>query len=203
MKQCYYAATIPAFLKALPETILGHLAAQHAHDLDPLQRNAWIEQIALLQKELGPIGAGWIALEFAIPRMGKRVDVIVIHQGVVFVIEFKMGTEHYDAGAIDQVMDYALDLKNFHAGSHALRLVPILVATKADHARFDLRWSPDGVSKPLLSNEHNLTAAMQGVLAKTPKQDAFDPEQWAASGYKPTPPSSKLPKRSTGGTALK
>ena len=187
MKQCYYAATIPAFLKALPETILGHLAAQHAHDLDPLQRNAWIEQIALLQKELGPIGAGWIALEFAIPRMGKRVDVIVIHQGVVFVIEFKMGTEHYDAGAIDQVMDYALDLKNFHAGSHALRLVPILVATKADHARFDLRWSPDGVSKPLLSNEHNLTAAMQGVLAKTPKQDAFDPEQWAASGYKPTP----------------
>src|SRR3974390_2266142 len=103
MKQCYYAATIPAFLKALPETVLGHLAAQHAHDLNPLQRNAWIEQINLLQKELRDLEDGWIALEFSIPRMGKRVDSIVIFQGIIFVIEFKtMGTMQYDAGAIDQ-----------------------------------------------------------------------------------------------------
>ena len=187
MKQAYYAATISEFLKAMPQTILGHLAAQHAHDLDPLQRNAWIEQITLLQQELGPIGDGWIALEFAIPRMGKRVDAIMIHQGIVFVVEFKMGTQRYDAGAVDQVMDYAIDLKNFHAGSHTRRLVPILVATKADHVRLDLEWSPDGVAMPLLSNEGSLGSALSKVAAATAKQDAFDPRQRAASGYKPTP----------------
>ena len=119
--------------------------------------------------------------------MGKRVDTIIIRQGIVFVIEFKMGTKHFDASAIDQVTDYALDLKNFHAGSHVRRLVPILVATKADHVRLDLEWSSDGVAKPLLSNESDLGGAIQSVVAKTPNQDAFDPEQWAASGYKPTP----------------
>jgi hypothetical protein len=119
--------------------------------------------------------------------MGKRVDSIVIFQGIIFVIEFKMGTMQYDTGAIDQVMDYALDLKNFHAGSHARRLVPILVATRADNVRLDLEWAPDGVAKPLLSNGGNLGTLLCTVLAKTPKQDALDPEQWAVSGYKPTP----------------
>src|SRR5215469_5124310 len=87
MKQAYYTLTIASFLKEHPETVLGHLAAQHAHDLDPLQRNAWIEQIKLLQKELRDLDDGWIALEFSIPRMGKRVDTIVIFQGIIFVIE--------------------------------------------------------------------------------------------------------------------
>jgi hypothetical protein len=48
MKQAYYTSTIASFLKEHPETVLGHLAAQHAHDLNPLQRNAWIEQLNLL-----------------------------------------------------------------------------------------------------------------------------------------------------------
>jgi hypothetical protein len=187
MKQAYYAATLAGFLKEQPETILGYLAAQHEHDLDPLQRNAWIEQIPLLQNKLRELPDGWIALEFAIPRMGKRVDTILICQGIVFVIEFKMGTKHFDVSAVDQVTDYALDLKNFHAGSHSRRLVPILAATKAVPVRLDLEWSSDGVALPLLSNESDLGSAILSVVAQTPKQDSFDPEQWAASGYKPTP----------------
>ena len=171
MKQAYYASTIPTFLKEQAETILGHLAKQHAHDIDPLQRNAWIEQITLLQNELRDLGDGWIALEFAIPRMGKRVDAIVILQGIIFVVEFKMGTKHYEAGAIDQVMDYALDLKCFHAGSHSQRLVPILVATMAEKVRLDLKWSSDGVAQPRLSNERTLGVAIRAVLTDTFKQE--------------------------------
>jgi hypothetical protein len=187
MTQAYYTAEVAEFLKALPETILGHLAAQHAHDLDALQRNAWIAQIMLLQNELRDVGDGWIALEFSIPRMGKRVDAIVILQGIVFVVEFKIGMKNYDGGAVDQAMDYALDLKNFHAGSHARCVVPVLVATKADHVHLDLKWSSDGVAKPLLSNGASLGAALRATTTETPKQESFDPERWAASGYKPTP----------------
>ena len=83
------------------------------------------------ETQLGALD-GWIAFEFAIPRMGKRADVVLVAAGIVFVVEFKVGSQHFDAAASDQVVDYALDLKNFHAGSHDRRIVPIVVATMAD-----------------------------------------------------------------------
>jgi hypothetical protein len=65
--------------------------------------------------------------------MGKRADVVLVTAGIVFVIEFKIGSYKFDAAAVDQVVDYSLDLKNFHAGSHDRRIVPIVVATLADN----------------------------------------------------------------------
>ena len=50
--------------------------------------------------------------------MGKRADVVIISEGHVFVIEYKVGADNFQKSAVDQVMDYALDLKNFHEGSH-------------------------------------------------------------------------------------
>jgi hypothetical protein len=163
------------------------LAENHPHDLDPLQRNAWIAQITLLQNELRNNDGGWIALEFSIPRMGKRVDALVIYGGIIFVLEFKVGAEQYSASAIDQVMDYALDLKNFHAGSHSRHIVPIVVATKASKGDVDLRWTADGIAEPLLCNAEHLGAFIHTAFTKTPKQEPLDPDGWAASGYKPTP----------------
>ena len=87
MKQAYYASTIIDFLTESPQTVLGHLVEHHPHDLDPLQRNAWIARISLLQNELSNIPAGWIALEFSIPRMGKRVDALVIYEGIISRIQ--------------------------------------------------------------------------------------------------------------------
>jgi hypothetical protein len=171
----------------MPQTILGHLAEHHPHDLDPLQRNAWVAEITLLQDQLSNNGVGWLALEFAIPRMGKRVDAIVVFEGIIFVIEFKVGAEQFTAAAIDQVTDYALDLKNFHAGSHARRIVPIVVATNAPQTEVKLTWSADGVAEPLLCNEGNLGGFIYTIFQQTPKQDSLEPATWAASGYKPTP----------------
>ena len=63
--------------------------------------------------------------------MGKRADVVLLVDGVVYVLEYKVGEHSYPKHALDQALDYALDLKNFHEGSHALPVVPILVATRA------------------------------------------------------------------------
>ena len=87
MQQAYFSAPIVEFLRLQPQTILGHLAEHHAHDLDTLQRNAWLSQIEILQRELKDQAAGWIALEFSIPRMGKRVDAILVLSGLIFVVE--------------------------------------------------------------------------------------------------------------------
>jgi len=94
---------------------------------------------------------GQLFLEFFIPRMGKRADAVFVSGNTIYVIEFKVGAKEFDRGAIDQVHDYALDLKNFHLGSHDLPIVPILVATKASHAPAPLAWAADSVAEPVLA----------------------------------------------------
>jgi hypothetical protein len=187
MRQAYYQAPISKLLSDSPQTILGHLAEHHGHDLEQLQRHAWLEQIALLQRELKGNGTGWIALEFRIPRMGKRVDAVVILGSVVFAIEFKIGTDRFDRSAKEQVVDYALDLKNFHAVSHDKRIVPVLVATGADKIHHSICWSHDGVAEVVTSNGEELGTMLHTIANTVTNEARIDPALWAASGYKPTP----------------
>lgn len=145
MNNYFYSRSIKDLVDQSPEAILGHIAKQNPFSLDALQRNAWLAQIAILQRELAGLNGGWLAFEFAIPRMGKRADNIILFGGNIFVLEFKVGTEQFDNTARDQVVDYALDLKNFHSGSHDRPIVPIVVATGAPDTAYslteaDIRW---------------------------------------------------------------
>ena len=116
-RNAFYSSSIADAVDQTSEAILGHLAKRNPFALDALQRNAWLSQIDLVRTPIPGLD-GWIAFEFAIPRMGKRADVVLVTAGIVFVLEFKVGSHQFDAAAFDQVIDYALDLKNFHAGSH-------------------------------------------------------------------------------------
>ena len=186
MNSSFYSSSIRELVDQTPEAVLGHLAKQSPFSLDALQRNAWLSQIDFVQTQLGGL-AGWIAFEFSIPRMGKRVDVVLITSGIVFVLEFKVGSQHFDAAASDQAVDYALDLKNFHAGSHDRPIVPIVVATMASTPAFDLVWQSDGVASPIKINGTDLGNVIERVIAQTPTQRELDGEQWSRTGYKPTP----------------
>ncbi|WP_379953122.1 hypothetical protein [Dokdonia sp. R78006] len=131
MKRAYYSNSIQQFLLETEVSILGHLTTNHSNrKLEELQINAWIKQIQILKTQLESF-TGKVYFEFAIPRMGKRVDNIIIINDIVFVVEFKVGDGGYEKHAIEQVIDYTIDLKNFHEGSHHLSLVPLLVATNA------------------------------------------------------------------------
>jgi hypothetical protein len=101
-----------------PDTIYGALSRHHAHTQEMAQRSAWLEQIALLQRSLAGVPDAWLAFEFAIPRMGKRADAVILLNGIIFVVEFKIRAEAFTGAAIEQVTDYVLDLKNFHSESH-------------------------------------------------------------------------------------
>ena len=118
MRKAYYEASFQDFCAENESAILGELTTHHQHDLEHLQRNAWITQVKYLQAELANFPDGHIFFEFVIPRMGKRVDCLVLLNGVVFVVEFKVGSSSFDRHAIEQVVDYSLDLKNFHEGCH-------------------------------------------------------------------------------------
>jgi Uncharacterized conserved protein (DUF2075) len=186
-ERAYYQNNISAFLVVPEDQLLGELASKHHFALDIMQKNAWIEEIINLKKHLGNSREGNIFLEFSIPRMGKRVDVLLVLSGVIFVVEYKAGSNSHDGYAIDQVMDYALDLKNFHEGSHDKYVVPILVSTKAINRTNCIVWSSDHISNVLLSDGNDLGEIIKQVLSDIPAQVNIEANEWSDTGHKPTP----------------
>src|SRR5213083_2677209 len=133
MNRAYYSDPIETFLRRSPEEILGSLTLSTTFAIEASQRDAWLEQIGTLQSVLSPYpDRGKVYFEYSVPRLGKRIDVVLIIDHVLFVLEFKVGEREFASHARDQVWDYALDLKNFHETSHACVIAPVLVATGAD-----------------------------------------------------------------------
>ena len=126
----YYLNSIREFLEEDEQAILGKLTIKGGNE--PNDVKAWVEEIDCMKAALEPWEdeTGIVLFEYSIPRLSKRVDVIVILRGVVFTIEFKAGKEMYLQQDMEQVMDYALDLKNFHRESHNRTIVPILIPTE-------------------------------------------------------------------------
>jgi hypothetical protein len=132
VKRAYYDAPIAAFAASEATSILGQMAAAGSFALDTTQRDAWLVQVEILQRALRAYHhRGCVYFEYSIPRLGKRIDAVVLIDHVLFVLEFKVGEIEYTSSALDQVYDYALDLKNFHETSHQLIVAPVLIATEA------------------------------------------------------------------------
>jgi Uncharacterized conserved protein (DUF2075) len=185
--KAYYNAPLSTFLKDNTERILGVLTTEHHHALEEQQRWAWLEQISILKIALAGREEGRIFLEFYIPRMGKRADALLIAGNIVFVIEFKAGASQHTSTAFDQVQDYALDLKNFHEGSHTVPIVPVLVSTNAkSEAIPELKFADDLVALPVGTNKSNLGTLIDGIC-NAHVFPTFDVAEWINKGYKPTP----------------
>ncbi|ESQ86026.1 hypothetical protein AEAC466_02235 [Asticcacaulis sp. AC466] len=184
--RAYYAADRDKFVGDTDDHILGELARGHNFALEPAQRDAWRQQINILRGALKDQGGYTLYFEFSIPRMGKRADAVLLIGDCLFVVEFKVGSAVFDRSAIDQVEDYALDLKNFHQGSHDLPIVPILVATQAAASRdIQLELALDQVAAPLCVAVTDLGAVIRLIASR--HRTVLDAKAWAASGYRPTP----------------
>lgn len=184
MKRAYYSNKIDQFLNDSVSSIIGELSMNHSNrSLDELQTNAWKKQIEILKDQLKDYH-GQIYFEFAIPRMGKRVDNIVITKDTAFIIEFKVGDGGFEKYAIEQVIDYTIDLKNFHEGSHFVKLIPIRIATNAEAVGNELEEikNHNTVAK---SNKNNLKEVMKLFLGDNEKP--IDVDYWGNSIFKPTP----------------
>lgn len=183
MNRSYYKNSISNFINEDNNSILGKLILNHTNrQLEDLQRNAWIKQIEILKNQLVDF-EGQIYFEFAIPRMGKRVDNIIIIKDSIFVVEFKVGDGGFESNAQAQVLDYTLDLKNFHEGSHNTKLIPVLVATNAKSKALDLDEILN-YNCVATSNKENIANTLRVFLNH---HNEIDPENWENSIYKPTP----------------
>ena len=194
MERAYYSATLEAFLAADPYAIAGHLNTKAEGAVEEAQKHAWTQQVELLKEALSrsenseSFQGSKIYFEYSIPRMGKRIDVVLVTGGVIFVIEFKVGTTTFDAYAIDQVWDYALDLKNFHESSHNCVVAPVLVATDADSLAVSIAATPqaDQLLYPIKCNTQQLGAVVKETLSFA-AADTIVPSEWEAGRYCPTP----------------
>lgn len=187
MERFFYQNNIAGFLADSEDTILGALARNNSFDLVDLQRNAWVYEIDFLKDLLRGKSSGQIIFEYSIPRLGRRIDVVLLLHGIVFVLEFKVGAGEFSRQDVDQVWDYALDLKNFHETSRDLTIVPILAATDAPSVLGgkELSQYDDHVFEPILSNANDLPQIIAQLTNKY-AQD-IDLSRWAFSRYMPTP----------------
>jgi hypothetical protein len=184
--RAWYSASIEEFLRTSPEVILGRLTANSDFTVLPTQRDCWIEEVEILGSCLLGL-SGSLFLEFTIPRMGRRIDAVLLIGSLVLAIEFKIGEELFDRTALDQAWDYALDLKNFHEASHDVSIIPILVATEAIGLKpLQLHSDEDAVYRPIAVGASNLRAAID-FLSRSIQAPSFDHARWPRAPYHPTP----------------
>ncbi len=184
----YYVAEISKFLEETEIEILGKLSLNNEFALDQTQKEAWRQEIEILKNTLSKFPNGQIFFEFSIPRMGSRIDVILIIRNAVFVIEFKVGEKNFLPSALDQVWDYAIDLKNFHKTSHDKLIAPILVATAAEDPISVIEFNPhnDNLLFPIKANATNLLYVIENVISQSESPD-IDAQTWILGKYSPTP----------------
>lgn len=182
----YYYDTVDAFRLADDNSILGKLAGGSGLPIDGAQIGAWTQQIALLKTALAGVD-GSLFLEFDVPRLGSRIDSVVIAKSAVVPIEFKVGERRFNRQDYDQVWDYALDLKNFHEGSRAPTIFPVLCATEAPDG--DNSWGnphSDGVYPPIRCNAAAIREAVDSALNIAPPGQ-LDAIVWGRAPYRPSP----------------
>lgn len=181
----YYHNTITEFLSQSFDAIWAQLTAVGRGDLLHTQKQAWAEQIKILKAHLSGF-RGNIFFEYSIPRMGKRIDAVLLIDGIVFVVEFKVGAKEFTGADVNQAWDYALDLKYFHEESHYLPIIPILVATNAKENDILLFQYDDQIVKPILSNGDNIADIIRQSQLIFPSTQ-IDNYLWSISRYAPTP----------------
>lgn len=191
--RCLYHSNFTDFINSNAHQVLGMLHDAYHGDALTTTDEAWMGEITLLQEVLQP----WqdeqsqIIFEYNIPRLGKRIDVVLLLKGKIFCLEFKVGETEKKQSDLEQVLDYALDLKNFHLSSRDCEIIPILIPTQYPHCstKFMPSVYDDDVYNPLITGADELTGLIKRLLVygqpKARKSTWY--QDWIISPYSPTP----------------
>ena len=190
--RCMYNNSFEEFLVESEDSIFGKLCENYHGDMLTTTRDAWKDEIITMKETLSQCEnkEGNIVFEYDIPRLGKRIDVVLLYRGIIFCIEFK-GRKFNKTelqGALDQVLDYALDLNSFHKFSQGRVIIPILVPIKYKESSLNVIRSgyDDHVMNPIITEGKGLHEAIRRVLIEFPNEDTID-DRWIISPYAPTP----------------
>ena len=190
MSRCLYHSSFLEFISSDDNLIFGELCDKYHGEALTTTREAWKSEISIMKDVISsfPKRDGDIIFEYDIPRLGKRIDVVLLAKGIVFCLEFKVGESRVLETDIDQVLDYALDLKNFHKFSEDRIIVPILIATNYRSSSTNVRMSvyDDRVVDPLVTGMAGIGLLIDKVLQGFPNESPVN-SNWIISPYAPTP----------------
>ncbi len=193
MARCLYNSTIREFLQLSPDALLGCFVNNYHGAVLTTTNDAWANEILIMQEILQPWKDeyGQVIFEYDIPRLGKRIDVVLLLRGLIFCLEFKVGERDVLQSNMEQVMDYALDLKNFHLLSQNRIIIPILVPTRfrTSSNKFIPSVYDDSIYNPLVTGTNELQKLIADVMTHA-GATAPDPSlgaDWVISPYSPTP----------------
>lgn len=167
-------------------TIFGEIMSNDQFASDDLQKNTWKEEIKILKRELSDFKDAHILFEYTIPRIGNRIDNVLLYKGIVFLLEFKVGEKHYPNYAVEQVTDYALDLSCFHKESQNKLLVPMLICTHAPKKEIAIKMLKENILETHCCNGNGIGEYIKSVSDQFERED-FDSLSWIESIYMPTP----------------
>src|ERR1700744_1737516 len=194
----FYSNTISHFLSDDTDLIIGSLTKQSGiagfHQQLHTQTLSWDEEINVLKSSLKAIinqkpasSEFGILLEYPIARREKRIDAVIIANSLIIVIEFKVGREDYFNTDKEQLLDYCLDLRDFHFESRNKIIVPVLLATKGKSIENKFSNNIDLVKNIIFTNSNNLAQNVLQILTHYDKTKELDYVKWDKSDYSPTP----------------
>ena len=185
MCRAFYSSSIESFLNQSENEILGQIDINNEYDTLYTQKIAWEKQIQILKNKLYKYNFGSVIFEYTIPRIGRRIDNVILLNNIVFVLEFKVGSKAYSSSDSRQARIYAIDLANFHEESHNKIIVPILIATDAPNCKFEFEKIKNNVYDVICTNGQNLNEIFDKFIIKKNEQIFLD--KWINSSYVPTP----------------
>jgi hypothetical protein len=195
----FYTNNVGQFIEESYNSIVGSLTEKAGiagfHQQLHTQTSSWIEEIKILQSTLKKLSKQnseakdyGILLEYPIARRDKRIDGILITDSILIVIEFKFGRAEYNTADKEQVMDYCLDLRDFHFESRGKKIIPLLLATEAQKIKNELIDNNEAVQNIVYSNVESLESSLAGIINIWDKEDkTLNYLEWDKSIYSPTP----------------
>jgi hypothetical protein len=194
----YYRAPLTQFLSDTPTAINWQLARENGkaqYPLTPEAIKAWELQLPPLQDacrqfiaEIPRAATFEILLEYPIPRVGKRIDAVMLMHDVIVAIETKTGLSATTAER--QADDYAIHLACFHEPSAERTIVP-LVVSDGHVASAGPRPFADDVARPCC---RATTATLGRVLSEIAHRECnyasppIDSNSWDNGIFHPIPP---------------
>lgn len=188
-----YMSPLSDFLQSDEHSILGSIVDSFHGDVQTTSIEAWKGEITILRNSLSEWSNenSYIFFEYDIPRLGKRIDVVLLLRGIIFCLEFKVGQRDVIQADVEQVLDYALDLKNFHLFSADKPIAPILIPTRCARNKWKLQASEynDQILNPLIVGEDGVKTLISDIVEKhacTINSETWG-NNWIISPYSPTP----------------
>jgi len=187
--RAWFACTGAELLARDPADTVGRLASaqqRRGFSGSAEQEGAWQHQIATLRAALAQHdSAAWtIALEFDLMRLEKRIDVVLLTDRAILCMEFKLNDR--SPAARREAEDYALDLRDFHAGSRAHPIIPILVTGGPPVGLPQPSLFLDAVWPVTHTTDTQLAATIEWVQTHAPLKP-LDGHAWLDAPYRPVP----------------